>query len=125
MNLPTILLAGIVALVAATPSARSLKLEVHCPPCTPEQQALALGTLRDGAPRFQFEIADSTARAPSLRLYIHSEDSNWTLSTTLSSPSGRPVRMSRQDHEGFYSELASEDVDSILAETSRTLDLFR
>lgn len=119
------MLAGVVALMGATPDTHPIKIEVNCPPCTPEQQELALGILRDGAPRYQFEPADSTARAPSLRLFISSEDSNWTLSTTLNSPSGRPISMSRQEHDGPFGGLIAEDADSILSETARTIRLFR
>lgn len=116
--LSTILL-GLAASFAGSPAA-SLRLQVKCPEC-PDSGKAVREACRKAMPAHGFDEVDSTAKAPTLRIYAYPESGRWVLAPTLSSPGGTVLNVSREEFRDL-AELTSTGVDSTLATARRTVD---
>ncbi|MBK8801986.1 MAG: hypothetical protein IPN71_08005 [Fibrobacteres bacterium] len=104
----------------AGPPAASMRLEVKCPECPDSGRAL-LEAYRTALPVAGFEVVDTAAKAPSLRVYAYPEGKSWFLAPSLSSPRGTVISVSRDEFSSL-TELLAAGVDSSVTLARRTVN---
>ncbi|HOX51003.1 MAG TPA: hypothetical protein PKY05_05915, partial [Fibrobacteria bacterium] len=93
---------------------------VKCPEC-PDNGKSLIEAYHRALPLAGFEIVDSAAKAPSLRVYAYPEGSAWFLAPSLSSPRGTVISVSREEFTSL-ADLTGMGVDSSVALARRTVD---
>lgn len=99
-----------------------LHLKLQCNECPGDSEAQLRESFEKGLSRHGFQLVDSLAKGPTLRVYAYRESGHWFLAPTLSSPKGTVVSVSREEFGESLKSVLGGGVDSTLALARRTVD---
>jgi len=121
MKMFSLLLASLALAGFAAPTG-TLHLQVKCLECAPDTGSRIDAAFRAALSRHGFVLADSAAKAPTLRVVAVRDSTTWFLAPTVYSPRGVVVSVSREEFPGGFGDLMGPGVDSALAVARRVVD---